>query len=68
MYVYDNRDSKYMKQNQIKPKEEIDKFTFLLWDFNTPFTIPDRMSENQYGYGRPDNPITQLYLIDILLD
>lgn len=44
MYAHNNRDTKYMKQNQVELKGEIDKFIFLPGDFSTPFTIIDRIS------------------------
>lgn len=39
MYAYNNKYSKYRKQNWLDLKGEIDKFTFLLGDFSTPSTI-----------------------------
>lgn len=42
-----NRDSKYLKQNWIELTKETDKFTFLLGDCNTPFTIIDRISKHR---------------------
>ena len=47
MYAHKKRDSKYMKQNWIELKKEIDKFTFLLGDFNISFTIIDRISRHR---------------------
>lgn len=43
-----------MKQNQRELKTEIDKFTFLLGDFNTPFTITDRISGQKISNGMKD--------------
>lgn len=54
VYPCNNKDSKYMNQNQKELNREIDKFTFLLGDFNTPFTIINRMSGQKISEAMED--------------
>lgn len=41
VYAHNNRTLKYMKQNLIKLKSKIDKFTIAIRYFNTPLSIID---------------------------
>ena len=36
MYAPDNKESKYVRQKLLELKGELDKFTFIIGDFNTP--------------------------------
>lgn len=42
MYLFYIRDSKYMKQNLIKLKAELDKFIVTVRDFNIPLSMIDK--------------------------
>lgn len=39
---------KYVKQKLIKLKKEWDKFAITVGDFNSPFTVMDRMSKQKH--------------------
>lgn len=41
MYTLNNRATKYVTSTQIELKGEIDKYTIIVRDFNTPLTIID---------------------------
>lgn len=47
VYVSNNKASKYDKQTTIELQRETDKFTIILRDFNTPFSILNRSSRKK---------------------
>jgi len=67
VYGHNDRTSNYMKQKLIELYGEVDGFTIIVGDFNTPHSEMDRSSRQKINKDRVglSNTISQLDLIDI---